>query len=498
MRVEVRREPLCNQDVDALIVPVFEDSNAPDEGWRLVDREVGGLISQLLKTGEFRASANRVMSLHTPAGMPAGRVILVGMGKRKAMVPRTTCEAFGAAIRKIRELRKESAAGLVPVGRPAADFVSAAVEGVVLGQYEYKRYQTNDTEKLQVVERFVLAAPDRKDTRSLEKFTREGLVKADCVAFARDLQNAPANDLAPQGLAAAAESMADEAGLSCEVWDDNDLRRWGMNTLLAVGQGSSNAPRFVLLKHEPKRNNGPFVILAGKGITFDSGGISLKPGRDMDEMKFDMSGAAAVMGALRAAADLALPAQVWGLIPAAENMPGGRSTRPGDIVKTYSGKTVEITNTDAEGRLVLCDALAYAAEQKPDAIVDVATLTGACVVALGHVAAGMMGNDRALMDRMKEAGDRSGDRVWELPMWDAYDELVKSKFADLNNAGPPRIAGAICGAKFLEPFVGEVPWVHLDVAGTAWGGTETPTTPKELGSGFGVRLLTRYLQNCNE
>lgn len=494
MRIEVNTEPLHRQQSEAIVVPLFEEEQRAGRPWQGVDRALSGIISAILKSGEFKPTANATSVLHAPKPLPAERVVLLGLGKKDKVTPRTVCEAFGAAVKEVRKLKRKSIATFVPEASPAGDLASAIVEGTRLGQYEFVRYQTEKKDELPSVEHLIIAAGDVRQARRIESAARTGQIKAESVAFARDLQNLPGNELTPVHLADAADALASEVGLSCEVWDENDIARWGMHTILAVGQGSKNPPRIIILRHEPRRADVPTVMLVGKGITFDSGGISIKPGQGMEEMKMDMSGAATVIGAMKGIAQMKLPVRVWGIIPAAENMPGGNALKPGDIIKTYSGKTVEVTNTDAEGRLVLCDALAYAAEQKPDAILDLATLTGACIIALGHVAAGMMGNNDTLMDQIRVAADRTGDRVWPLPMWEEYNELVKSHVADLNNAGPSRIAGTICGAKFLEPFVGDIPWAHLDIAGTAWGATDTPTTPKNLGAGWGVRLLLQFLK----
>ncbi|MBI3923427.1 MAG: leucyl aminopeptidase [Armatimonadetes bacterium] len=507
MLIEVRAVPLHRQPAETIVIPLFEGEALTGRPWQGVDQALRGLIAGLLKSGEFKPSVNATIVLHTPRTpgdrklLPSERVVLVGLGKAEKVTPRTVCEAYGAAGKKIRELKRRSAATYVPEGSRSGDYATALVEGLILGQYDFRRYKTEEkadgpeAEEPVNLESLIVVESDARKATQIDRAMKRGLIRAEAVAFARDLQNRPSNDLTPQALAAAAATMAQEAGLSCEFWDETDLARWGMNAILAVGQGSANPPRFITVKYEPRGKATATVILVGKGITFDSGGISLKPGQGLEEMKFDMSGAAAVLGAMYGVAQLKPSVAVWGIVPAAENMPGGSSIKPGDIVKCYSGKTVEITNTDAEGRLVLCDALAYAVEQKPDALLDLATLTGACVVALGHKAAGMMGNNEALLTNVQAAGERSGDRVWPLPMWEDYDDLLKSHFADLDNAGPPRVAGAIVGGKFLEAFVGDTPWVHLDIAGTAWGDSDTPTTPKNLGSGYGVRLILQFLQD---
>jgi leucyl aminopeptidase len=295
-------------------------------------------------------------------------------------------------------------------------------------------------------------------------------------------------------IAAAAAEAARAAGLDVEVLDRDRMQQLGMGALLGVAQGSEQPPTFIILEHRGARPEQDNIVFVGKGITFDSGGISIKPAEGMERMKYDMSGGAAVMGALRAAALLKVPRNVIGLIPATENLPSGRATKPGDVHRAMNGKTAEIINTDAEGRLILADALAYASRYKPVACVDLATLTGACVVALGHEAIGMMGNTQGetLMNRLRLAGVRAGERVWQLPLWDEYLEHVKSDVADVKNVGMGRAAGTIAGAAFLVKFVDGYPWVHLDIAGTAWADREQPYKPKG-GTGVGVRLLTQML-----
>ncbi|MCY3762918.1 MAG: leucyl aminopeptidase, partial [Gemmatimonadetes bacterium] len=310
-------------------------------------------------------------------------------------------------------------------------------------------------------------------------------------ALARDLANHPGNTATPTYLASAARRIARSRSLRCQVIDETGMRRLGMGALLGVTRGSSEPARFIVLEHNAGKGGKPLVFV-GKGVTFDSGGISLKPGDRMADMKFDMSGAAAVIGAMQAVSDLDFPHHIVGLVPATENLPGGRAVKPGDVLKTITGKTIEIDNTDAEGRLILADALGYARRLKPAAIVDLATLTGACVVALGSHAAGMLGNDEELKERILKAGNETGERVWPLPLWPEYRDQIKSAVADMKNTGG-RAGGAITAAALLEEFV-DSPWVHLDIAGTAWTNRARPYIPKG-GVGFGVRLLTRLARD---
>jgi leucyl aminopeptidase len=312
---------------------------------------------------------------------------------------------------------------------------------------------------------------------------------------ARNLISHPGNTATPAYLAKIAQKLAGKGKLTCKVLGVKEMKKLGMGALLGVGQGSAQPPAFIILEYKGGKKNQAPIALVGKGVTFDTGGISLKPGGGMDEMKYDMSGGATVIGTLQAAASLKLPVNVVGLIPTAENMPGSRAIKPGDILPSLSGKTIEVLNTDAEGRLILADALAYADKLKPKAVIDLATLTGACVVALGHQAAAVVGTDPKLIEKLKSSGDKTGERVWELPLYEEFDNAVKSDIADLKNISSPGVgAGTITAAAFLKVFVGDNSWAHLDIAGVAWSKEEKPYIPRGA-AGFGVRLLIDYLKN---
>ncbi len=342
------------------------------------------------------------------------------------------------------------------------------------------------------LQELILLAPDRTSLDPVKDGIREARILCEAVTFARDLENAPANEIYPETLAEAVRRSARRHGYRAEIWDKKKIERAGLGGLLAVNSGSDKPPRFVILDYNPGRNTDT-VVLVGKGITFDSGGISIKPANGMSEMKMDMSGAAAVIGTIEAAARLGLPVHVVGLISSTENLLGGSAMKPGDIVTHYGGKTSEVDNTDAEGRLILADALAYASRYKPKAVIDLATLTGACVVALGHVVTGMMGNDEKLMGDLTTAGEKTYERVWPLPMFEEYAKQIKSDVADVKNVGGHG-GGAITAAFFLKKFIGDYKWAHLDIAGTAILDEALPYAPKG-GSGVGVRLLVEFLKN---
>ena len=378
-----------------------------------------------------------------------------------------------------------------------AHFYQTFIEGLMLGNYKFDKYKLT---KKALKKLTVLLYADNE--KLLKESTRKVTLLMEGVYFTKELQNEPANSLRPSDIANKIKSKLRDAGIRVTVFNEKELKKRKMGGLLAVGQGSNNKPRLVILNYKPRtkpkgKKKTKKIALVGKGVTFDSGGISLKPASNMGEMKADMSGAALVAGTMLAAAKVKLPVEILGVIPAAENMVSGESMRPGDIVVTASGKSIEVDNTDAEGRMILADALNYASKQKPDIIVDFATLTGACVVALGSVASGLFTKNDKLADALYKSGMNTYDRVWRMPMWDDYNKLIESKVADVHNTGP-RWAGAITAAKFLEHFVDEkIPWAHLDIAGPAFP-SDTNNYSKTYMTGYGVRLMFDYLSNINK
>jgi leucyl aminopeptidase len=367
-------------------------------------------------------------------------------------------------------------------------------EGAVLASFRSDAWRTQREEPKPPVARTALLVERATELRAAREAVRLGVAVAESQNEARRLSNQPPNALTPAALAREARQVAAEVGLACRVFDVPELRKRKMGALLAVGQGSANPPRLVVLEHRPRRSGRPTVCLVGKGITFDSGGISIKPSAGMQDMKHDMSGAAAVVGALRAAALLDVPLHVVGILAAAENLPGGGAYRPGDILTSMSGQTIEIQNTDAEGRLVLCDALHFArTHYEPAAIIDLATLTGACVVALGSYTSGLFGNHEGLAAAIRRASEATGERTWPMPLFDEHRDEMRSQIADLKNVSGSRDAGASTAAAFLSRFVGDTPWAHLDIAGTAYTGKPGPCQPYGA-TGVGVRLLAELLQ----
>ena len=368
------------------------------------------------------------------------------------------------------------------------------VEGAILGTYRFTSYKSGeDDDNNNELEGLTLVEFDAAKQTDIENGSDAGRIIAEAACLARDLASHPGNEMTPVILAGRAEAMARETGLRCEVFDDERIEGEGMRTIQAVAQGSAQPPRFIVLEHGGEDPEAAPAVLIGKGITFDSGGISIKGSEGMWDMKFDMGGAAAVIGAMQAVARLDLPVRTIGLVAASENMPGSRALKPGDIIRSMLGKTIEIRSTDAEGRLVLADAVAYAARYKPCAAIDLATLTGACIIALGHEASGLFSNDDALASEIAAAGERTGEIAWRLPILDGHREQMKSDIADLKNTGG-RGGGAITGAAFIEAFVQDFPWAHLDIAGTACAQKDQPHIPRG-GTGVGVRLLVDLLRN---
>jgi leucyl aminopeptidase len=366
-------------------------------------------------------------------------------------------------------------------------------EGTLLGLYTLKTYKSPKPEDKDNLRELHILGPDNKTQSALSKGVQRGQILAEAVTLARDLANSPGNDVNPTYLADTAKRIAKETSLKCQILDKADMIKLKMGCLLGVAQGSEQPPVLIALEHNPNGASEAPIVLIGKGITFDSGGISIKPAANMEDMKMDMSGGAAVLGTMQALAKLNYPRRVIGMVPASENLPSGNAVKPGDILRAMSGKTVEVINTDAEGRLVLADAIAYAVETyKPARMIDLATLTGAVVVALGSQATGMMGTDDEMMERLRDAGSRSAERVWQLPLYEEYSKQIASTFADIKNVGG-REAGSIIGGAFLKEFVGDTPWVHLDIAGTAWTTTGNPYVPKGA-TGVGIRLLVDALE----
>jgi leucyl aminopeptidase len=479
-------------EADALAVVAFERepdaSGAPNE-------LAGGWIEDLYRSGEFKGKSLESALLHRPAGLKCAKLLAIGGGKAGSFNAAELRKVSGAALRLLKAKGARSVALALDAGIAAEDFVSAAIEGAILGDYEPDRYKTDEKEK-KVADRFSLVVPEASPSRT--EALRAGRIIAESQNFTRDLVSEPANRLTPTLLAARARQMAAEQGLACEVLDRERMARLGMGALLGVAAGSSEPPALIVVRYQPAQpSSGSMHLgLVGKGVTFDSGGISIKPSENMDKMKYDMAGAAAVLGAMRAIAQLKPSIPVTAVVPAVENMPGGSAQRPGDIVTTLSGKTVEVLNTDAEGRLILADAITYAKRLGCTHLADAATLTGAIVVALGFVNVGVFSNDEALLAQVLAAAKAEGEKMWRMPLDEDYKEALKSAFADIPNIGN-RWGGAITAAMFLKEFVESTPWVHFDIAGTAWLEEAKPFMAKGA-TGVPLRTLVHLALNAHD
>ncbi|MGV8059328.1 MAG: leucyl aminopeptidase [Smithellaceae bacterium] len=496
MKIFVKKGKLQDIKSQAVILAFFQDQKELTGAALLVDQASKGLITELMNNGDFAAKPSQIAVVYTRGTIPAQRIALVGLGKKSEINLEKIRAAFSKVMQHLRSLNIKEAATSIDlnlIGQEKDKIVQAAVEGALLGLYQYTPYKTVGREDIREIEQLNIIA-GRENYSVVESAVKNAQIITEGVYFARDLISAPSNEMTPSIMAQKAGEVARRKNVTCKVLDRARMKKMGMNSLLGVASGSSEEPKFIILEYSGSRKNEAPVVLVGKGLTFDSGGICIKPAEKMDEMKTDMSGGAAVMGTIMAAAGLRLPLNIIGLIPATENMPSGTACKPGDILKSYSGKTIEVINTDAEGRLILADALSYASIYKPAAIIDVATLTGACVIALGDDVIGMLGTNEKLKKEINEAAQATGELVWELPLWDSYSELIKSDIADYKNTGG-RVAGTITAAAFLSKFVGDFPWVHLDIAGPAWSGKDKSYIPKGA-SGVAVRLLVEYLRNC--
>ncbi len=455
-----------------------------------VDKAAGGRISTVLRHGDLSGRTGSTLLLHLVAGVPAKRILLVGLGEQKEFTETAFRAAIRAAASALKNLGAEDAvlalADLKVARRALAWNVRQAVAGFHETFYTFDSLKTQKKANPPALHSVTLAVIGAPVALPAQHALAEAVATAEGSTMARNLGNLPPNICTPSYLAEEAKKLAREFKLELEILEQRDMEKLGMGALLSVTRGSRQPPKLIVLRYQGGAKKQKPIVYVGKGITFDTGGISLKPGSEMDEMKYDMSGAGSVFGTMRALAGMRAPLNAIGLIPTCENMPGGNATRPGDIVTTMSGQTVEILNTDAEGRLILCDALTYAERFEPDVVVDIATLTGACVIALGHVASGLFANDEKLAAEIESAGDDAWDRVWRMPVWEDYQEQLRSNFADMANIGG-RPAGSVTAACYLARFAKKLRWAHLDIAGTAW------KSGREKGStGRPVPLLTRF------
>ncbi len=477
---------------ELLLLFSFESLQPLEGPIQRVDEEWKGFLSTLARQGDFKGELFECRLLHTQGALPAKRVLLTGLGKREDFDLDKWRGAASKAGQFIRDLGvKRFAFPVSKFGEFGEEELSEAfVTGLILGTYQFDEFKTTERDKIKKMEEVVLVGETANDSRTIQAGMGRGRIVSEAVCMARDLVNGPANQITPGVLAQRAEQIAKDYGIEIEVLDLSKAESMGMGAFVAVAKGSHEPAKFITLEYN-RGEGAETIALVGKGITFDSGGISIKPSEGMERMKDDMSGAAAVLAVMKAASELQLPLHLVGIIPATENLPGGKAYKPGDILKTLSGQTVEVISTDAEGRLILSDALTYSLRYQPKAMIDLATLTGACVVALGDYVIGLFGNDEALLKKIERASVKTGEKVWQFPLWDEYFDYLKSDVADFRNVGT-RAAGAIIGGIFLSKFAGKTPWVHLDIAGPASIEKEKPYTPRG-GTGSGVRLVLQVL-----
>lgn len=479
---------------DALVLTIAEDEPRFVGSAAKADRKLNRHLSKLKEWGEFGGKLGEVTVVHSLGLIPPKRLVLVGVGRRKEIDAEKVRRAIGSAVKALNRIgckRVIIALDTFPIDEISPENLGRVIaEGSLLASYKYRKKSGEEgTPTLEVLE---VAVPNRRIATDVKKGVQLGCILATATNFARDLVNAPASEMTPIVLSEQAKAVAEKRGLKCEIYDESWIEQVGMGALRAVSLGSDQPPRFIVLRYEGKAG-APTIGLVGKGITFDSGGLCLKTPEGMLEMKGDMAGAAAVIAAMDAIAQLKPEVNVLACVPATENMPGGRAFKPGDILRTFSGKTVEIINTDAEGRLILADAIAYAKQQGASPILDAATLTGAAIIALGPFCTGAFGNDEALVREVVEAGKQAGEPIWAMPMFEDYRELIKSEVADIKNTGG-RPGGAITAAWFIGEFVGDTPWVHLDIAPTFWSEKDSHYFVKGA-TGVMVRTFVQFVLN---
>ena len=500
IKINQKPENLLEHKTECLIIPCPEDKKLRGSV-KTADNVLNGAITAAFANKRFEGKPNQTLLLNSKGYLKADNLLMVGVGKAKELSPEKVCQASGTAA-KLAENSKFKSVSIdltclkqIARGGLYSQLAGSIAEGAGLALYHFDEYKTRnekDDPPSRIGEMTLITASKTRQASVEKAITRaEKIVSAVCSA--RDLVSHPGNTVTPTFLADHAKKVARKNKITCKVVGQKEMEKLGMGALLGVSRGSQEPPALIALEYYGTSKKKAPTVIVGKGVTFDTGGISLKPPANMDEMKMDMSGAATTLATLQAVSSLKLPVNLVGIVAAAENMPGGSAIKPGDILKSMAGKTIEVLNTDAEGRLVLADALCYAQRYKPKEVIDLATLTGAVLMTLGHQAAAVVGNNSAMIQRLKTVGEATGERVWELPLWEEFEKSVKSDIADLKNIASPGVgAGTIIGAAFLKSFAGEQPWTHIDIAGTAWG-FDKPYIPKGP-SGYGVRLLINYLE----
>jgi leucyl aminopeptidase len=498
MDVQTSTGSYQEQDVQALAVAVFKDEKANEGILKELDEASGGVVKSVIESEELKGKEGETVYVHLPASgsLSARRLLLIGVGAREDFKPAQVSQMAGAVARFLRGKNIKSIGLVTRADADAEKTAAAAAEGAVMGLFEPDKYRTVDKES-RTIDKLVVIA-EGADEEALKRGAERGRIIGESTNFTRDLANEPGAYMTPTNLAERAHEIAKEFGLNIDVLDESRMEQEGMGALLSVSRGSEEEAKLIILKYTPRDSSGQgeddLLAFVGKGITFDSGGISLKPGENMELMKYDMTGGATVLGAMRAIAQIKPSMPVLGVVPASENLPSGKATKPGDVVRAMSGKTIEIINTDAEGRLILSDAICYAKKLGAKRIIDMATLTGAVSIALGDVNTAVLGTDQALIDEIIAAGKEVGEKYWQLPLDKEYTKQIKSDIADIKNVGG-RKAGTITAAAFLKEFADGVSWAHLDIAGTAWGDDARPYRSKGP-TGITVRTLINIVDRA--
>ena len=495
MQITFETKPYPTLETEALVTYVFEGDDSIQARVADLDRAAGGLLKKLATSGELTGKTLEFTLLHAPAGLKAERLLLIGAGKRDQFSVATLRKIAGAAARSLKGKSVKNFAFLANEGLSPEDTAQAVAEGLIAGDFETDKYKTDKKADKRIDSVLIVGFSD-SEKPAAEKGLSRGQIIADSQNFTRDLVNEPSNKLTPRILAEKAEAMAREAGLAVDILDEKRIADLKMGALLSVAQGSIEPPRVIVVTYTPAKvkADAPVIGLVGKAVTFDTGGISIKPADGMEKMKYDMAGGATMLGVMRALAALKPNVKVIGVVPATENMPGGKAQKPGDIQTAMSGKTIEVLNTDAEGRLILADAITYAKQLGATHLVDAATLTGAIVVALANINVGVFGSaDQSWTDKLLTSARATGEKMWQLPMDDEYREFIKGSFADIQNIGSGKGGGSITGAWFIREFAGDTPWIHLDIAGTAWNDDAKPWLAKGP-TGVAMRTLVHLVQ----
>jgi len=495
MQITLESKPFAGIETEALVSYVFEESDPVQGRVSEIDKLAGGLLAKLAKSGELTGKTLEFTLIHAPAGLKATRLLLVGAGKKEQFNAATLRKISGAALRYLKARSVKNLALLVREGHATEESAQVVTEGVLTGDFESDKYKT-DKKNDKRIESVSISGYSDSERRAGEKGLAKGRIIADSQNFARDLINEPSNKMTPAILAQKAEAMAKAAGLSVEILDEKRIAELKMGALLSVSQGSVEPPRMMVITYNPPaaKPGGPVIGLIGKAVTFDTGGISIKPADGMEKMKYDMAGGATMIGVMRALAALKPNVKVICVVPSTENMPGGRAQKPGDIQTAMSGKTIEVLNTDAEGRLILADGVHYAKQLGATHLIDAATLTGAVVVALASINVGVFGSDQAFTDKLLASAKVAGEKMWQLPVDDEYRDFIKGTVADIQNISSGKGGGATIGAMFIREFTGDSPWIHLDIAGTAWNDDAKPWLAKGP-TGVALRTLVHLVMS---